>query len=447
MKVGVVNKKLIMLRNKEMELNYGTYNINSYFDKQVVNDFVINNFKHYKDKIIYNSSILKYLEEFYEIEKISKNEFLIKEIKYDIIGYVKVTIVENKNEYTTDFYIANPIDNYKQGKSDRIIYPNTELFKQAVIHYSSVEEFYINDIKYNVQELVLFGTKDEIVPLFKNYTDDIKIAIIKKKILKSTTTYKKYIMALIDKKGKLVLRDVYINKLIGSKKYYMLENEIISPSEYGLEEDVILKNKDANKMGRSINNSSNNEVLVKKRVIDLTSKNYIEIDKLYVYEQLNYKYLEDYEEVLYIFNQINGNTEYKQGYYLKYKKIYIIAREQIKKIDKYVFNIMLVDNFGSKIYDPNQENNMYDNLVKQSFLFDMGYNVKAETSKAERIEALKKAIKKYGKPKVERKLRSLIYNSRNNMNFIEANKKREEDLQWLIDNYDKNARKVKIKCL
>ena len=112
MKVFVSDNKLLLMKDKNTEINYGSFNLEDCFDKQVVNDFIINNYKHYGDSIVYDNSVKEYIEkDLYEIEDIDSTNFKITSIKYDIVGYVKLECYSKEEGIDIlEYYVANPDD-------------------------------------------------------------------------------------------------------------------------------------------------------------------------------------------------------------------------------------------------------------------------------------------------------------------------------------------------
>lgn len=452
MKVGVINQKLIMIRNEETEKNYGNYDTNIHFDKQVVNDFVINNYNHYpNNRIVYNITIKDYLEDFYLIKSINKYEFNIVGMKYNIIGYLKLSYYDGNIEKEKELYISN-IENKKEVDiNEKIIYTNSELFKLSLVCYNNLEEFHYGKSIYNVEELTIFGVKEEIYPLFAGFKTNIKIGTIKRKILNSSKAYKKYKLALFNRNNELVLKDLYKNKFIHGgnnyEKFYMIEDEIIDPSEYCLTDEVIWKADDKSKKKENIHKIEKNKL--KKRIVSFIDR-IVDIKKLYIYDDIYMNKNEQYEDITYKFLTKNGSIVEIGGYYLKNKNRYVVSKEILGNVNNYMITIAIVDPFEKILYSPYidtcKNEGRYKNLKDESWLkADYGYNVQEGTTLTERRNSLERALKDHSKIEIVSLISSFIrYREGNNL-FQNAIRRWKEDIKWVNDYKIDKQRKVKIK--
>ena len=217
--VFVSNDKLIMLRNEKEEPNYGTFNTEENINKLLVNDFIISNYNFYKDKIIYDRSVMDYIEpELYEIEYLDKERFIIKNLKLNVLGYVKIKISSNDNIVETiSCYIVEEENN--KIYSDKILYTDNQLFKLIVDNYYSNTDFMFGEYLYKVERFEMFNKKiNNNMILTNRYLDNLFLLVNDKNIYNEIGFCKRKAIYVLNTDGKIKTIPGYERKINKVKK-------------------------------------------------------------------------------------------------------------------------------------------------------------------------------------------------------------------------------------
>lgn len=469
MKVFVSDNKLLLMRNVDIEQNYGSFDLEKCFDKQVVNDFIINNFKYYGDKIIYDISVRKYLEpELYEIEIINKHDFKIKRIIHDVIGVVELTAYnEEDGEHEIEYYVIKPDEKYEYYGDNKVILSTSILYKECLKHYNDKEDFMIEDTSYILKRIIFFtGKKTKAISVYDESVANI-YKYYKLKNLKEEVFCQKVKFIALCKNGSII----YLNGLEHKGDYFVRineNNELLLPErilmcnsifdlpkiedvknevddlELKKQENIQIENK-VEEVEININEKEH-----KPKIIPLIGKLANTVKRLYIYDGIG-KNDKDYENVTYVFLQKNGEKVMKNGYYIKSKREYVIARDVLGNYKLFYMRAVIIDRANKYKYDPLKleinnwyEENIENSLRKESFLTMLGYNAQAGTAFKTREPALALGIKLFTKAKVEGHLRYLIKRDEYNEKNKNANEKRKHDLDWVMNYKIEEQRKVKI---
>ena len=426
MKVFVSDNRLLLIRDKDTERNYGSFNLENCFDKQVVNDFIINNYKHYGDSVVYDNSVKEYIEKnIYEIEDIDSKSFKITSIKYEIVGYVKLECYSKEEGIDIlEYYVANPDDENTVIYNSKLMPAKSELFKECVAHHSDENSFNIRDYRYTVKDFCLFSGRDgSHVLLFGDYNlSDFTIHAINEIYPNVELTYEKVTYVLLNKNGEIKFKDGFVYK----EKYYILIENLLDYDDYDFEcRIVIARNKK-----------------VKRRKLRMINDNPL-IDTLYIFDHLSIRYINNYEEVTYIVKNRRDKMIELNGYYLSNRKIYMITKDVIGDYRNYKFRVKIINEVGKEVYNPHKgyiENNLDD----KSFLSELGYTVADGVSVNTRRNYLKIGIQEYNKAKVESHLSFLIKLHKNNKNKERFVERWKSDLEWVQINSFNLKSKIKV---
>ena len=147
--------KLLFKRNNNEKI-YSNYDYDKYnVDKQILNDVVISNFYKYGDSIIYDVSVLEYLEkELYNIKEVEKNKYKIT-LKYDILMYLNLKWIPREGEEENlEYYVVNDFNE----RSNIIVSSNSPV---AVYALENEDIFKINGFEYIIIDKEFFNKSSE----------------------------------------------------------------------------------------------------------------------------------------------------------------------------------------------------------------------------------------------------------------------------------------------
>lgn len=450
MKVCIIDKRLLLLEHLPRDNKIGTFNRDCDADKKIVNDFIIKCYKRYGEKVIYDKSVKRYLDsKMYEIKDINRNEFIIKKVLYDVIGYLTLIVdnMEEKKEYL--YYIIDSENNNETLIPNCALKINSQLFKYSLLYSSKNNKWFsLNNYKCNVKELILFGhVRRPVILLDKDIYKDIKINKIFILSKEEKKSLKKVEFISFNTKGKYIYLKGYEDS---SGNYLIHSNQLSRLDEYHIKYDYIKKRADTSLSNKEISNNKinpNKSTKInkkEKRKIDISIISHTEISKVYLYDGLRVKDENDFENITFIMSLKNGSIVEKNGYYKKSKDKYYIAKDVLGDYKKYDLRVEIIDNNGITIYRPNITYSEYEYSNGDTILSRCGYSADANTYPGERRTALIRCIKEHGKANTEATLSYLIRKDKNNSIFYKANKKRNEDLEWLRKYTTENQREVKI---